>query len=184
MEFLHLHLDFFIKEKNKTPFTHHGRKVSIMVMLLYHLFCSTVPIMADDGIWVEKTDESKTGFIFSEEPIITFHDDELVITTSSSVACFPIDDIRRLSFGDVSLTGIDEITTGELETPIIHINEERVMIGGLRPGTAILAYSTGGNIVARTQADKEGNVAINLSSQPKGVYIISTSFSTFKIEKK
>lgn len=181
---VHLHLDAYMNEKHKTPFAQHGRKSSFMAMILCPLFCVTVPVMADDGIWVEKTDESKTGFIFNEEPVITFHGDELVITTSSSAACFPIDDIRRLSFGDVSLTGIDEITTGELKTPIIHIHEERVMIGGLRPGTAILAYSTGGNIVARTQADEEGNVAINLSSQPKGVYIISTSLSTFKIEKK
>ena len=67
---------------------------------------ATVP---DDGVWVERLDGMKQGFLFSDQPVITYTTDNLVMTSTTATAEFPIPDIRRVYFADDISTGIHDV---------------------------------------------------------------------------
>ena len=82
------------------------------VTLLVALLATASGARADDGVWVERLDGTKQGFLFVDEPKITCDADILVLKTSSATVEFPIAELKRLYFSDDIVTGVAPTNAG------------------------------------------------------------------------
>lgn len=76
--------------------------------------------------------------------------------------------------------GIEEV---EADCPTLTIRREGMVLhlGGMDGGSAIGMYDTAGRTVARVTADTSGNADIYIGNLGRGVYILSTNFTSLKI---
>lgn len=117
------------------------------------------PVSADDieYLVVENTDASTTEIALTSFNQIKFSDTQmLMIGNGTTVASFPLKNLRKIYFGPTESTGIDTAewdTTGEVEI-----------------------YSTSGILLQRG--------AMDFTSLPSGIYIVRQGNRVMKVNKK
>ncbi len=122
------------------------------------------------------------SFLLSDQPVISFLNDQCVIECNDFTNAFPINDIDFGSFEVHSGVGaaVEDLMTLDLTNPA------SAVIRGLKScGNAIL-YSIDGTILQTAVAGADGCVSLDISQIARGkAYIISVNATTnFKLYKK
>ena len=159
------------------------------LILLLTMFMSTWAISGmatapDDGLWVERLDGTKQGFVFADFPKVTYTADQLVMTTKTVTVEFPLTELRRVIFADDVVTAIREAVAAEGSSPVIRATADGAQLAGFAPKTAVEVYTTSGLLLSREQTAADGTLTISLAARPQGIYIIKTNQTTLKILKK
>ena len=147
------------------------------------LVLATSSAWADDGLWVERQNGSKQGFLFADKPVITYTADNLVMTTAKATAEFPIADIKQITFADDVVNAIGQVRLADGTEQLIRVTAEGAQLSGFAPNTAVTLYDAAGRTVAKYKTATDGTLSVNLSAQHKGIYVIKADKSTLKIQK-
>ena len=153
-------------------------------ILLLVLCASAIGARAGDGVWVERIDGTKQGFLFSDYPVITDTAENLVMTSTTATVEFPIVDIRNVYFADDISTGIRDVARPAVQDPLIRVTSDGAQLSGFAPRTAVSIYDVGGQLLSREQTSADGTLTVSLSARPQGIYIIKTNQTTLKIQKR
>ena len=154
-----------------------------IVTLLVALLATASGARADDGVWVERLDGTKLGFLFVDEPKITCDADILVLKTSSATVEFPIAELKRLYFSDDIVTGVGAANAG-ITSEIIRATRNGAELSGFAAGTPVTVYNLSGKSLRQLNVEQDGTLTVNLSTLPQGTYIIKAKKSTLKIQTK
>ena len=144
------------------------------------LVLATASAWADDGLWVERQNGSKQGFLFADKPVITYTADNLVMTTVKATAEFPI---KQITFADDVVNAIGQVRLADGTEQLIRVTAEGAQLSGFAPNTAVALYDAAGRTVAKYKTATDGTLSVNLSAQHKGIYVIKADKSTLKIQK-
>lgn len=131
-----------------------------------------------------ETNGTVSKFALSYAPEITVQDSNLVVACQGDELVVALTNVRDYSFVvEQQVTGISHISIGDDGKPS---NEPTVSfrdatISGLRAGSRIAIYNMSGALVSQFNANEQGSASIDLSSLPKGVYVIYTPSKSFKI---
>lgn len=114
---------------------------------------------------------SKTGnvssYLFSDQPVVTYSSDNLVITTQKVTVEYPIADLERVTFSETEDSAIDQVkmnSNGEADN-------------------TVTVYGMNGNVVGTYSA--EGGVArLIIDDLQAGTYVVRNGSITYKIIKK
>ncbi len=156
----------------------------LLTMLLSMWALSGMAAAPDDGVWVERLDGTKQGFVFADFPKVTYTADQLVMTTKTVTATFPFAELRRVYFADDVVTAIREVVVADGSSPVIRATAEGAQLAGFAPKTAVEVYSASGLLLSRDQTAADGTLTVSLTARPQGIYIIKTNQTTLKILKK
>lgn len=141
--------------------------------LFLFLFISII-IRAESGrlLIVETTGGVKISFALSENPELTFNGQSMIVTTNERSQQFDVYNIVQWYFENES-TGIDTIKN--YNKPIGYgSSNEVIIVEGLTPASEIQIYSIDGRKQSLHDSYYDGDkFVINISSLPKGVYIVS-----------
>lgn len=141
--------------------------------LFLFLFISII-IRAESGrlLIVETTGGVKISFALSENPELTFNGQSMIVTTNERSQQFDVYNIVQWYFENES-TGISTIRN--YDKPIVNgPNNEVIIVEGLSPTLDIQIYSIDGRKQSLYDSYYDGDkFVINISSLPKGVYIVS-----------
>ena len=153
-----------------------------LLTVLMAMCAAAASAWAGNGVWVERLDDTKQGFLFTDKPVITYTAESLVMTTEKATAEFPFADVKRLSFdGDITVVSVAEAKT---DSRLISVTADGAELSGFEAGTAVLVYDVMGHLVATCKTAADGALSISLAGYPTGVYIIKAEKSTLKIQNK
>ena len=139
-------------------------------------------IINENAIAIHQVDESIITYAFSDNPVITYTADELVITTRSITVQYPLAYLRKLTLeGDFNRAdGIDEVTLPDTE---FSFSDEGAKVRGEKPGTPFYVFDMKGMKCAQGTIDAEGKANIPLNNLSPGIYIVKTQSTSFKIKR-
>ena len=131
---------------------------------------TTVVLWAEDGTSAE--------YKCSDRPVVRHDGNELVLTVNNTE--LRISDKQAASFTlKEDLTGIEQLE----RKGVVEINQERVSLSDLRPGTDVMVYDTNGRKLLTTKAG-EGQVQVNIGQLPHGIYVVKAGGINFKFLKR
>lgn len=114
---------------------------------------------------------SKTGdvatYLFSDQPVVTYDADNLVLTTNKVTVEYPIADLERITFSETEDSAIDQVM----------MNSSSSTDGN------VVVYSLNGNVVCSFAA-VDGMAQLKIDDLKPGAYVIRNGNITYKIIKK
>ena len=132
---------------------------------------------ADDAkLVIKQKSGNETVLALSTNPVITFVGENMKIENEFINISIPIDDIV-----DYIVDNPDRID--ELDAKPI-ITKGHVVFTGIPKGTTAYVYTADGKIMCTQKSNDDGIVDFNISSLPKGSYIVKVSNNTIKITTK
>ena len=139
---------------------------------------------AQNAVAVWQQDGKVAKFGFAEKPVVTYADNNLVITTTQTTVEYPIYLLRKISFDvDWTVDAVEEVKAEPLK-PSLHLAPGEIAIQGAEPGSVVQVYSVKGLLVQSARVGADGSVTLSTTGLPASIYIVKTTKSTFKIVKK
>lgn len=133
-----------------------------------------------NAIVVHQVDGSATAFAFSEQPVITYNKEDLVLTTKNITVQYPLAMLRK-----IAVEGQADIITSIEDTPIVDYSftftNEGTSVQGEEPGTPFYVFDTKGMKIAQGNIDAQGKANIPTTTLSPGIYIIKTQSTSFKV---
>ena len=141
------------------------------------LLCCCSGIMADQMLQVVKMDGQTHTINLNQEPVTTYEDGNLVITTINATISYPLETIRKF----VYISGTDDIQNIKGDKFEISKDGKFLTLSGLKSDTEAYLYSVNGMLMERIRVTSSTSISINLESYPLGVYMIKVDGATYKI---
>lgn len=151
-------------------------KVRLYLILL--LFLVTVQSWAFNSLVFMSKDGTKVVFDFSERITITFSGNTVNVKTPTKTFECVFDDFEEMKL-DETVTKIEE----EAMPGSVTMNGDQISIRGLVMNTSVAIYSVSGQLLKQAVASPEGTLCIDISSLPKGTYVIKVGNSNTKFGK-
>lgn len=146
----------------------------------------TQQAVAINGLWLEKKDGSKIGYLFENTIGINCTADSLRISTydgtATQVVMHAFDDIRKVYFDQLT-TKIDDNVLSTLQQQV-RLTADGISISGFAAATPVVVADLGGRIVMRRSTAADGSLRIGRSALSRGTYIIKVDKTTIKFNNK
>lgn len=133
------------------------------------------------------TDTAGTEYKFelAKEPVITFPQANMVVTTDNDTLSTPLSDVASYKFRTEKVSsGIKTLPSANAQNSEASFTFANATINGLKAGSRVAVYTANGVMVSTATADQNGSVSLELNQLPKGVYILHTPNKSFKIVNK
>lgn len=128
------------------------KKTLFRLALMALLLLTTTVIRAGDVQYLTIMVQGKpVSFALSDKPVITYQNNQLVVTTAEETVEIPVADISGTGFEETS-TAIRNLMSGGKP----QVGWGRVCFTNLTPGTPVQVFTTDGRSVAETKADADG----------------------------
>jgi len=155
-------------------------KVFLRLALMALLLLTATVIRAGDVQYLTIMVQGKpVSFALSDKPVITYQNNQLVVTTAEETVEIPVADISGTGFAETS-TAIRNLMSGG--KPQVECG--RVCFSDLTPGTPVQVFTADGRSVAEAKADADGSAQVSLSELPKGTYLLKAGKQTIKMMNK
>lgn len=141
------------------------------------LLCCCSGIMADQMLQVVKMDGQTHTINLNQEPVTTYEDGNLVITTINAIVTYPLEVVRKFVF----ISGTEDIQNIKGDRFEISKDGRFLTLSGLEKDTDAYLYSVNGMLMERIHVTASTSISINLESYPLGVYMIKVDGATYKI---
>ena len=150
-------------------------------------FAQTVQEKMITCLVLTETNGTKTEFALESFPVITIEGNNLVISHNGNQLTTALTGVQDYHFIEKKVTtSISSVPSNdpknESNTPQFSFSNAEV--SGLKAGARVAIYNLNGTQISSATADGEGRVALDLSSLPKGVYILRTPTKSFKFMNK
>ncbi len=162
------------------------KKKFILFALLSLLPYAATSVCAQDGtgkvvcMVLAQNDGSVTAFALSDQPVVTYEGDNIVVTCGDQRLTTSLEGIDKWTFSDDAQLGIGE---GQLTEPQVLISFARAEFSGLKSGAVVGIYAIDGKAIFTKRACEDGQVSVDLGHLPGGVYIVRTPYKSYKIKK-
>lgn len=129
----------------------------------------------------------RPSLLLESFPVITIEGNNLVITHNGNQLTTALTGVQDYHFIEKKVTtSISSVPSNDPKntsnTPQFSFSNAEV--SGLKAGARVAIYNLNGTQISSVTADGEGRVALDLSSLPKGVYILRTPTKSFKFMNK
>ena len=154
------------------------------IILLIALCVTTGAMMAQEEpvqkLIVWKMDGTQLQFLLADEPVTTFENGNLVITTNQGVFSYPLAQMKKYTHEGLP-EGIDNtIAPGNI---LVRQNNEMMLIEGLPDNMSVSVYSMDGKQIFSKRATGGQAMMISLIGQPQGTYVVNAGSTSFKFVK-
>ena len=136
------------------------------------LFLSMLTLFAATAMWADTAlfVHPKSGGIleiaFSEKPVVTYKDGNLVITAAEASVSYPLSNMDKFTFGEVD----DQVT--RITAPV-----------NTAPQPTYI-YSIDGKLMRTLQPNEDGTTSASLEGLHAGTYIIKNGKTSYKVLKR
>lgn len=136
-----------------------------LVFSLLSLFAATA-MQADTALFVHQKSGGVVEYAFSEKPVVTYKDGNLVISAAEASVMYPLSDLQKFTFGEVD----DQVT--RIVAPV-----------DMAPQPTQI-YSIDGKLMRTYQPGENGATSASLEGLTSGTYIIKNGKTSYKVLKK
>jgi hypothetical protein len=154
------------------------------MLALVAVFAVSVGAMADDGVILKLKNGSEVGFVFTSKPKIATGAELSITTADGTSVRYNYADVRSVTFGDVTSTGIDDVAASPACDVVFRLLDGKVMVDGLPAGESVSVYSVSGQLLT-SQKQTANGASLTLPLEGNGVLIIRTTTGvSYKVMKK
>lgn len=156
--------------------------VKVLLMLVALLLPASLQAAGNDlFLTVTTTGGVSTTFYLSENPVITYVNDVLVVTSSEKEVSVPAAQVV-----DVNLTGLHQLPTNmsDVLTKRPTFVSGQALMTGLPAGSTVQLLNADGQLLATATANAEGEAMLDLNALPRGIVIVRTAKQSFKVTNK
>ena len=157
------------------------KKTLILISLLAWSIGNIAQTATQQLVVWQKNGE-KVYIDLSEIPETTFKGDQLVIRGSKTSVQYPLSNILRYTYENVSSTGI-ELQPSERMVSISK-NGDSVTLRNLREGSTVTLYSSNGTLLEQRTINNAQPLTFSIAQRPAGVYIVKAGSETIKLMKQ
>ena len=143
------------------------------------LVFASLAAWAEAGFYVEDSQGVLVGYVFMDQPVWTFEGDNLVISTVGGTVQYPMSNVAKVFFGDVTPTGLLELDVDEM----IRVIPDGVELTGFAANTLVTIHNLQGQQLGAYRTSQSGSLTISLADREQGIYLIHANKSTIKIKK-
>lgn len=115
--------------------------------------------------------------VLAEHPVITYTDNTLHIRTAKETIDVPVSQISGTEFSETSNIRVVENKQLQIQEGSLYFNE-------LPRGSKVSVFAANGIEVSSANVDEDGRAIVNMSSLPKGIFVVKSATQTFKITNK
>jgi len=151
----------------------------LLMLILLPMAAWAYPV---NGLWLEKHDGSRIGYVFDQDITISYNSTSVVMSTGTTTVEYPFDGVKRVYFED-NVTKIVEIPFTERKQ-LIHIVANGLDLRGFDAGTSVTITDLTGRVVINRVIDEEGLLQISWSNLPCGVYVVKVNKTSIKFYNK
>ena len=153
-------------------------------MAILYLASSAYAVSQVETVVLYTQDGKKAIYSLDERPKVEYSDDCVVLSTSSALVEYSLDNLHKLVFeGGHIDTKIDGLVFEEKKENIL-LEEDLLILSGLDVKDIVIIYTLTGLKQQSYPVVGNGTVYVPLSSLPCGTYIIKANSMTFKFLKK
>ena len=156
-------------------------KHKLTIILLSLMF--TTVAWAQNAVTIFQTDGKSATFAFAEKPVVTYTEDDLVLTTTKTTVQYPIYLIQKIEFEEEWFVPTDIKTTTDEADVQFSFQGGVISISGGVPNSEVFIYNIKGMKVGQYRLDEQGNVSVSTTNFDKDIYIVKTRNITFKFSK-
>lgn len=157
--------------------TSNGQEATCVVVVIEPLY--------DLVVWTK--DGARTDFSFADNPRITMNDEVFTVVSEKSTVEYNALDIDKFTLELVNETSgllVDAIAPVQAEKLIVRMTPDMLTVSACKPQSAIEVFGMDARRVAHVRTDANGHAQLSLAGLNRGVYIVKTETTTFKITKK
>lgn len=146
--------------------------------LLFLFITFSLALQAEEeSLIIKQKSGGETVITLSSNPVITFDGETMVLTNDYTCMYIPLDDIDTYETTSQT-TEINNVSANTKYT------KGHVVFSNIPAGTVAHIHTIDGRLIGKHCADATGNIDINISELPKGIYITSTPAIKFKVTNK
>lgn len=154
-------------------------KTTKILLLLLTFFVSQAAMADDLVLQVWQADGKVMNINLNEQPVTTYSDGQLIITTTKTTVTFPLEQVVKYTYTDA--TGI---SSPEAVGSKMSADGESITFTGLKANTPVYLYTVAGQLVKTVTATGQSKTTVSVSGFPVGVYVVKANGVTFKITKR
>ena len=147
----------------------------IALALCLALALSTAHASTGKSLFVSFNDGSRIEFALSGTPDVSFGNDRMTVTTTSTTASYDLWTVSAFTYG--ATTGIENAENGRLT-----VEANRIVVDGTH--NKVSAFSTDGKAVNIATVVADGKTIVGIGSLAKGIYIININGKAIKITRR
>ena len=150
-------------------------------------FAQTVQEKMITCLVLTETNGTTTEFALDSYPVVTIEANELVITCKDQKVTTALTGVQDYHFIEKKVTtSISSVPSNDPKNASVspQFSFSNAEVSGLKAGARVAIYNLNGTQISSVTADGEGRVTLDLSSLPKGVYILRTPTKSFKFMNK
>ena len=152
------------------------RKLPFLVALLLAIVMPRQARASGDVQYIVINTATETVAVpLADNPIITYANDQLVITTAEKQVEVSVAEITGYTFIEDVPTAIKNIEVSSRH------KQGMVAFDHLKAGTAVMLFNAKGERIAITTAQADGTAVIDMHGLAKGVYIVCADKLSIKI---
>ena len=136
------------------------------IFVLFLMLGAVIASQADTALIVHQKSGGTVEYAFSEKPVVTYSDGYLVITFTDALVKYPLSNMLKFTFGEVS----DQVTR---ITPPKETAPQPTYI-----------YNISGILMRTLEPTDDGTTPATLDGLPTGTYIIKNGNTTYKVSKR
>ena len=145
--------------------------------LILFLMCCCGYLMADQVLQIVKTDGQTHTINLNQEPVATYNDGNLIITTLTTTITYPLETVRKF----VYFSGTEGIQNIKGEKFEISRDGKFLTFSGTEKDADAFMFTVSGQLLKRIHIPANTSTCLSLADMPFGVYIIKVDGVTYKI---
>ena len=155
------------------------RRILNLCAALFVTAATALAQEAQTALVLERTAGTKATFLLSDNPAITIARGELIAKSPKEEVSMPLDAPLDYHFEKVH-SGIEDVTPDEG----FALRDGMVYFSNLKEGSHVNVYTLDGRTLTDITVPDSGRVELDLRTLERGVIIISTGNSSYKVNNK
>jgi hypothetical protein len=160
------------------------KKIPILwAALLALMFTAPRAVAGENQINVEFANGEIVSFTLDQAPRITYTEQDVTVTYTDGTLTYGMADIARLTLGDASSTGIENLPAAKAVGTISCVGGT-FRFEGFPAGSSVRLFNLSGQLVRTTAIESDGNGEASISELPAGTYVVTVKGQTYKFNKR
>lgn len=143
--------------------------------------CAILPSNAQNAVKMTQADGENTVFLLNSHPSVSIDGSEIIVETDQDKVTYVIGEGVTFEFIDYNSNSVENVTD---RIPVFKVSPQSIEASGLTPGKMVSLYDASGKLLISASTDPNGNVTLEISHLPSGIYIFNSSDKNFKYYKK
>ena len=152
----------------------------ILILFLFVVSVFKVSAENNNALVLHMANGKLVTYLLDDLPIVTFEDDELVITTPNNVVSYQDGDVVKFTYSYVDPSKVSQTTMSDT---MFKFEGNVLRAYNLEPLSDVSVFSVDGALITSAKTGANGEITLSIPQQSGNVVVVKTSVANFKMMK-